>query len=111
MSTLKVRLANYFQPDPSPRMIKPEDIQQLLEGMRGLIGPFLDNAAFFEGVLDLSFIRHLPICTIFSRNERGKTSYLLTELGNDMRNDVIDPKTIDRPTENAIRALAKLVAT
>jgi hypothetical protein len=77
---------------------------------RQLIAPFLGNTLFCRGALVFSFVRSVPIHTIFSRRDRGNVPYLLTELGSDLRAGKVDRQTIDQQTEGAIRSLAGVLA-
>lgn len=57
---------------------------------RGLIGLFLGNTVFCSALLAFSFVRAVPVFTIFSRRNLGKVPYLLTDLGSDLRAGRVD---------------------
>lgn len=99
-------LAGHFRTSATPALVPAHLLPDLLLSTRHLIGPFLGNTAFCHGTLAFSFVKAVPVFTLFSRRNLGNVPYLLTELGSDLRAGSVDRATIDQPTEDTIRALA-----
>lgn len=99
-------LAEYFQTNDDPAPISQRQQRDLFVDTRGLIGPFLGNTDFCQGLLAVAFLQAVPAFTIFSRRNFGNGPYLVSELGSDLRAGTVDRTTIDQATEDTIRAVA-----
>lgn len=108
MAFLLGTLSQYFQPSEEARTVAGVDLQRELgKATRDLVRGYFSNTAFARGFLDLTFVRHVPSHTIFSRRDRGRVPYLLADLANDLRSGSVSRLTINEATETVIRSLVR----